>query len=39
MHVQCKFDKQLFRRSTRGAAQTLFAKGQFADDVVLFAVT
>jgi len=38
VHMQLKFDKQLFRNSTRGAYHTYFT-GQFADDVVLFVVT
>ena len=32
-----KQDGQLFRRSTRNASKTLLYKGEFADDVVLFA--
>ena len=32
-----KQDGQLFRRSTRNASETLLYKGEFADDVVLFA--
>ena len=32
-----KLDQQLFRRSTRGASEVLVHKGEFADDMVLWA--
>ena len=38
-HVLYKLDKQLHRRSTKGADHTYITEGQFADDVVLLAVT
>ena len=37
--VLYKLDKQLFRRSTRGAREMVFFKGEFADDVALLATT
>jgi len=39
VHVQFKVNKQLFRKSKRGAYQTYFTVGQFADHAVLFVVT
>ena len=38
-HILYKFDKQLFRRCTRGAKEEYITEGQFADDVALLAVT
>ena len=37
--ILCKFDQQLFRRSTKNACKKLLEKGEFADDVVLLAST
>ena len=38
-YVSYKLDKQLFRRSVRGACKMVFFKGDFADDVALLATT
>ena len=37
--VLCKFDQQLFRRSTRGDNHRLITECQFADDVALLATS
>ena len=37
--ILCKFDQQLFRRSTKNACKKLLEKGEFADNVVLLAST
>ena len=34
-----KFDKQLFRRYTKGDKEKYITEGQFADDVALLTVT
>ena len=38
-HVLYRLDKQLFRRSTKGACMECFRECQFADDVALLATT
>ena len=38
-HILYRLDKQLFRRSTKGACMECFRKCQFADDVALLATT
>ena len=37
--VLCMFDQQFFRRNTRGANHCLITECQFADDVVLLAIS
>ena len=38
-HILYRLDKQLFRRSTKGACMECFRECQFADDVALLAIT
>ena len=38
-HILYRLDKQLFRRSTKGACMECFRECQFADDVALLVTT